>query len=136
MERIFVDTGAWFAFFNKADPDHEGVAEILFDWEGRLLTSDYVFDELVTLLRYRVSHGAARKAGEALLDDKIVLLVAVDQSDLDQAWVQFVREGDKRYSFTDCTSFAVMRRLDVSTAAAVDMDFRRAGFRVLPQECS
>ena len=29
MERLFVDTGAWYAFFNRADPDHASVAEVL-----------------------------------------------------------------------------------------------------------
>ncbi len=55
MEQIFVDTGAWFAFFNRGDPDHETVADDQGDWEGRLLTSDYVFDELVTLIPSPVS---------------------------------------------------------------------------------
>ena len=132
MERIFVDTGAWFAFFNSGDPDHASVAEVLNDWEGRLLTSDYVFDELVTLIRFRIGHTHARETGNMLRSGDLAQLVAVDETDRDSAWRRFAREADKEYSFTGCTSFALMKRLEVTKAAAVDSDFRRAGFHVLP----
>ena len=132
MDRLFVDTGAWFAFFNEADPDHEAVGEVLIEWEGRLLTTDYVFDELVTLLRYRVGHEPACKGGNALRSPHITMLITVQPSDIDDAWRRFRRERDQRFSFTDCTSFAVMKRLGLSSAAAVDADFRRAGFHVVP----
>ena len=128
-----MDTGAWFAFFNAADPDHEAVAQVLEGWEGRLVTSDYAFNELLTPLRYRVTHKTACTAGEALRSTEVAALVSVERSDFDEAWRTFSRERDKRYSFTDCTSFALMKRLDLTTAAAVDPDFRRAGFRVLPE---
>jgi predicted nucleic acid-binding protein len=49
MDRLFVDTGAWFAYFNAVDPDHDAVATVPEEWESRLLTTDYVFDELMTL---------------------------------------------------------------------------------------
>jgi predicted nucleic acid-binding protein len=132
MERLFVDTGAWFAFLNAADPDHEAVAEAIGAWDGRLLTTDYVFDELVTLCRHRVGHQAACAAGEALRCATVTMLVSVEPRDIEQAWKRFTREADKSYSFTDCTSFAVMRRLGLGKAAAVDPDFRRAGFETLP----
>ena len=132
MDRIFVDTGAWYAFFNRGDADHEAVAAVLMEWEGRLVTSDYVFDELVTLIRIRVGHGPAREAGNMLRSEDLARVVAVDQVDRTAAWRRFAREADKRCSFTDCTSFALMKRLAIPQAAAVDADFRRAGFQVLP----
>lgn len=132
MDRLFVDTGAWFAYLNRADRDHEAVAGVLERWESRLVTTDYVFDELVTLCRYRAGHPMACAAGEILRDQGVVLLVDVEERDRVAAWFRFVREEDKHYSFTDCTSFAVMRRLGLKMAAAVDEDFRRAGFAVVP----
>lgn len=132
MKRVFVDTGAWFAFFNQADPDHETVSSALLPLEGRLITSDYVFDELVTLLRYCINHKMACAAGEALLNSQVATLLSVGQADINEAWRRFVAENDKRYSFTDCVSFALMKRIGLDTAVAVDPDFRRAGFSVLP----
>lgn len=133
MDRLFVDTGAFCAFFNSADPSHAAVEAVLFAWQDRLVTSDYVFDELVTLLRRRAGHAAAVKAGRALRSGDIVLVTSVEGADLNAAWQRFEKEGDKGYSFTDCTSFALMKRLGVRTAAAVDAHFRQAGFKILPE---
>lgn len=132
MRLAFVDTSAWFSFFVAGDPDHRVVAGTLPEWEGRLLTTDYVFDELVTLLRYRTSHNDALKVGNALRDGSLARLIPLQPQDLDQAWDRFTQERDKRYSFTDCTSFATMSRLGLDTAFATDEHFRQAGFVVLP----
>jgi predicted nucleic acid-binding protein len=53
-------------------------------------------------------------------------------SDEKAAWALFLARPDKLYSFTDCTSFVVMRRLGISEAVAVDADFRREGFDSIP----
>jgi predicted nucleic acid-binding protein len=132
MDRLFVDTSAWYSLANAKAPRHAEVKKTLAAWEGRLCTTDYVFDELVTLVRYRVGHEPAVTVGEVLRGGDVCLLVAVEPEDVHAAWKRFVREADQRYSFTDCTSFAVMRRLKLTTAAALDDDFARAGFVVVP----
>ncbi|MGA9750191.1 MAG: PIN domain-containing protein [Acidobacteriota bacterium] len=132
MERLFVDTSAWYALANGKARRHAEVKKTLAAWEGRLCTTDYIFDELVTLVRYRVGHKPAVTVGEALREGGVCLLVAVEPQDIHAAWEHFAREADQRYSFTDCTSFAVMRRLKLTTAAALDEDFARAGFVVVP----
>lgn len=132
MDRLFVDTSAWYAFLNRRDPDHAAVADILSAWEGRLLFTDYVFDELVTLVRVRVGHDLAARAGNALRSGDLALSVAVEPGDVETAWQKFSQESDKNYSFTDCCSFAVMKRLRISNAAAVDDHFRQAGFTSFP----
>jgi predicted nucleic acid-binding protein len=49
MERAFVDTSAWFAYANRLDPDHTRIHTVLPTFQGRLVTSNFVFDETVTL---------------------------------------------------------------------------------------
>lgn len=134
MERLFVDTSAWYAYANSKDPRHDEVVAALSPWEGRLLTTDYVFDELVTLVRYRVGHPSAVAIGKVLRGGDACLLITVEPSDLEGAWERFTREREHRLSFTDCTSFAVMDRLGIGSAAALDEDFRRAGFTTLPDK--
>ena len=54
MKRAFVDTGAWHALVDADDPDHDRVVAAFRVYEGRLVTSNYVFDETVTLMRYKL----------------------------------------------------------------------------------
>jgi hypothetical protein len=44
----------------------------------------------------------------------------------------FFRNRDKDYSFTDCTSFVVMRELRLREALTTDRLFRQIGFHVVP----
>lgn len=129
---LFIDTGAWYAYFNKGDPDHVQVQQVMDAWNGVWLTTNYVFDEVVTLVGRRVSHRAAVTAGKALRDKDVVRLEWVSRKDETEAWRLFVDRRDKEYSLTDCTSFVVMKRLGLQAAAATDEDFAREGFQRLP----
>lgn len=129
---IFVDTGAWYALVNRKDPDHKRTRQLIEGSAGRLLTSNFVLDETVTLCLRRLGHAAAVQVGDALHDPHIVQLVRATAEDEKQAWALFQARSDRHYSYTDCVSFAMMQRLGVNTAAALDDDFRREGFEVVP----
>ena len=132
MKRVFVDTSGWYAYARADDPAHAAAVAALESWEGRLVTTDYVFDETVTLARARLGAAAATRLGDALLDGGIVELVRLLPEDFEDAWALFKKRKDKSWSFTDCASFAVMRRLRLDAAVATDRHFRQAGFDVLP----
>ena len=132
MERVFVDTSGWFAYANRRDPDHKAIRDAIREHDGRLVTSNYVLDEIVTLARYRLGHAPATKIGRVLLDPEAVDLVRITVEDELAAWKLFEDRADQEYSFTDCTSFALMRRLGMTTAIAADDDFAHEGFHTLP----
>ena len=132
MERLFVDTSAWFAFANRKDLNHARVRAVLRQFPGRLVSSNFVFDETISLCLYRLGHKAARTAGSVLMDPDIVDLVRITAEDEQAAWALFCNRSDHRFSFTDCTSFVVMRRLGLPKALALDDDFRVEGFEVVP----
>ena len=132
MERVFVDTSAWVAHLNRGDPAHRRVRAALADLTGPLVTSNFVLDESVTLCRRRHGHAAATTLGSALFGGDVAHVVRITAEDELQAWELFAERADHVYSFTDCTSFVLMRRLAIRTAAALDDDFRREGFAVVP----
>jgi predicted nucleic acid-binding protein len=131
-EFLFVDTSAWFAFANRADPDHDSIRALLTSFEGHLATSNFILDETVTLVLYRLGHHIATRVGDTLLDSNVVHLVRATADDETRAWQLFHKRADQTYSYTDCVSFEMMKRLGVSKVAALDDDFRREGFEALP----
>ncbi len=42
--------------------------------------------------------------------------------------------ADQRWSFTDCTSFVIMREAGATRAFTLDHNFREAGFEIPPEK--
>ncbi len=124
---IFVDTGAWFAAFVPNDPDHRAADTWLSQNTEPLVTTDYVVDELLTLLKRRGEFERSLRIGEEIRREQIARLEWVAPADWEAAWSVFRRFRDKQWSFTDCTSRVVIERLSIPTAFAFDDHFRQFG---------
>ncbi len=127
---VFVDTGAWFAYFVRRDPDHNAARKWIASNQFPLNTSDYILDELFTLLKMREIHAVAVAAGKTLTEEKICRIIRITSDDFANAWRVFVQFSDKGWSFTDCTSKVVMERLHISTAFSFDEHFEQFGSTV------
>ncbi len=134
---VFVDTSAWYAAADRGDRSHGRATEVLSQGE-RLVTSDHVLLETWYLLRGRLGRPAAERFWDALRRGAAALEV-VTAADLAAAWSIGEAFHDQDFSLVDRTSFAVMERLGVHTAATFDDDFavyrfgpgRRRAFDVL-----
>ena len=127
---IFVDSCAWFALFVESSEDHDQAIEWRDVNTSRLLTTDYVVDETLTLLTARGHKYRALGFGAQFFGPSrdLAALYRVDEYDLSEAWDVFRKFTDKQWSFTDCTSYVVMRRLGIDTAFTFDEHFRQFGF--------
>ena len=136
MTTHFLDTGFLIALEATDDQHH---ASALAAWhevhlaQARLVTTTYVFDEVTTFFNSRGHHAKAVEIGAALLNSGVITLVHVEETLFAQAWREFVRHADKRFSLTDCVSFVVMRHRKIKTALAFDKHFTQAGFDRVPR---
>jgi predicted nucleic acid-binding protein len=92
-----------------------------------LLTSNYILDEILTLLKTRLGPSIAIPFGQKLWDQEASALVRITEEDEEKAWGMFRQYEDKGFSFTDCTSFALMERLAINTVFAFDDHFVQYG---------
>lgn len=125
------------AYYNVDDKYHADAVKIMQKLERgevpltRFYVTDYVFDETVTFIECVLNeHELAVSVGEALQISPFTILVRVDDSSFDESW-SFFREN-KQYSFTDCTSFNIMRRLGITHAFTFDKHFKSVGFQIIP----
>ena len=136
MNPIFVDTSAFVALVDRVDRGHAAAKQFLRKLARAhrpLLTSTYVVDEVLTLIRMRLGHEVAVEVGERLLQTQWCRVVDVGEETRLAAWHLFVRYDDQPFSFTDCTSLALMHAMDVPEAFTFDRrDFGAAGFVVRP----
>jgi len=138
-EYAFADSSFLVARYNIRDRNHRAAIAHLEEHRHsgsdalRLVLSDYVFDETVTALVVRSKrHDLASAAGRAILDSKNLRIVRVESPAFEAAWKLFVRKSDKRWSFTDCTSFVLMENLGIRKAVTFDANFQQAGFAMFP----
>lgn len=124
---IFVDTGAWFAVAVANDPDHEAAMRWLRPNREPLITTDYVLAEIATLIRMRDKtargHRLAVRVASSILRQQSAILQNVTVADLQKALQVFRDYSDHLFSFVDCTSFAAMERLGITSAFAFDSHF-------------
>jgi hypothetical protein len=136
MKGLFVDTAGWVACADAADPAYKAAAAARDRWleqNGLLVTTDYVADETLTLLRLRLGLDAAEAWWRQVDGSSRLRWESVGPAHADKARGLFFRYRDKEFSFTDCTSFVVMRELKLREALTTDHHFEQAGFTILPR---
>lgn len=134
INKIFFDTSAIYAYINSKDPHHSAVSGVVRTRHGGLVITNYIFDEIITLARVRLGHKTALVVGNILLNAPEIERVFINESDESEAWRLFACRYDKEYSFTDCTSFVIMKRMNLTTAIALDEHFRQEGFEIVLQK--
>jgi predicted nucleic acid-binding protein len=138
MRHIFVDTWAWYALTDRNDADHliaEATNRQLIEERHIFVTTNYVLSETVTLVRYKLYHAVAVqfwKTTKQLIGSGLVKLIRVSALQEEHAWEIFEQYNDQDFSFTDCTSFAVMKELKLSRVFTGDDHFATMGFVLVP----
>jgi predicted nucleic acid-binding protein len=64
---IFVDTSVWFAGYVREESEHSTAAALLTAPSGRLVTTDYIVDELLTLLVARGQRPIAKAVAPSFI---------------------------------------------------------------------
>jgi uncharacterized protein len=129
---MFVDSSAWYAAYVPTDPQYRIVQKALASAD-RLVTTDYVLDETLTLMKARGHADRARQFGPRIFNGSAARLEYLTEQDIQQAWIVFSTYRDKEWSFTDCTSLVAMQRLRVTHAIALDKHFQQMpGIGIVP----
>ena len=137
MKGIFVDTAGWMACADEADPAHRpscDARDAALEQGSILVTTDYVIDETLTLIRKRLGLAAAEAWWEQVEDSSRLRWEWIGVTRAEKARRVFFRHRDKDYSFTDCTSLVVMQELKLKRVLTTDNHFRQMGFEALPMK--
>ncbi len=120
----FVDTVTLFAGFFEDEKHHEKAKKILRAVaEGKIrnaVFSDYILDELLTLVRKKKSPAASNEVLEQILGPEI-RLAKISENHLALAYEVFKKYPE--LSFTDATSVAYMMDSGIREIYSFDRDF-------------
>ncbi len=124
---ILTDSGAWFASVVPWDGNHVAATTWLGQNREPLLTTDYLVDETLTLLRMRKETARAVALGDQFFSGRVARLYFLTETDIRDAWQIFRDYADKQWSFTDCTSKVVIEKLSLTHTFSFDQHFRQFG---------
>jgi predicted nucleic acid-binding protein len=128
---VFLDTSGFFAWINQRDPNHQAMVALPHEPGCRLVTTDYILDETLTLFMARgIPH--QRKRLLAMVSSSTILKVVwIGQEHFREATEWMFKYEEHSFSFTDCTSFACMVKLGNRQVATTDEHFVKVGFEKL-----
>jgi predicted nucleic acid-binding protein len=127
---VFVDSGFYVAFLVPRDQWFDA-AERAARTTFRPVTSSLVVNETVSLLQARGLLSTALAWLSEIREDPDTQIVYVDAALQSEAWDLFHRWGASGANAVDCSSFALMRRMNIRKAFTFDQHFRTAGFEIL-----
>ncbi len=124
---IFLDSSFLVSVEVETDQNHEKAVRVRDDIikgkYGKAFVSDYVFDETVTVtfgrtksLQKAVLVGSGLKASAKFL--------RVDETVFENAWKFFKEQKTTKFSFTDCTTLAILIENGIRNIATFDEDFK------------
>ena len=132
---IFLDTSFLVAYIVEKDTNHEKAVslmkEIVQGEHGSAITSEYVFEETVTVVLVRSrSLESAVKTGDIIKESIPVL--DVGNNVFEASWKRFRNQKNTKLSFTDCTILEMVESNHLDKLATFDREFEGAdNFKVL-----
>jgi uncharacterized protein len=130
MTPFFADTGYFVAILNPRDQYHDRAKAYV--GAGRsLVTTQFVLAEVAATFARAADRQRFLDLLDALESDPDATIVPASD-ELFTAGVELYRQRpDKDWSLTDCISFVVMQREQITEALTADHHFEQAGFVAL-----
>ena len=120
---------------DAADPAHVlccAARDAALEAGQTLITTDFIVDETLTLIRFRLGLDAADAWWQQIDRSARLRWERIESDRFERARHLFFQSRDKDLSFTDCTSVTIMRELRLTQVITTDRHFRQMGFQVLP----
>ncbi len=128
MRFVFVDTFYFLAILNVRDPAHVRAREWIRTFSGTLVTSEWIWVELADAMGPTRHRGLFASIRNQFANGKSRRIVPFDDAIYQEALLLYDARPDKKWSLTDCTSFAIMRREGLADALTADHHFEQAGY--------
>ncbi|MBI2430469.1 MAG: type II toxin-antitoxin system VapC family toxin [Candidatus Levybacteria bacterium] len=129
--KVFIDTGAFIAYFLKQEESHDEVVRkynFYSEAKATFITSDYIIDELLTWFSAKQPKHHLEKLIDAL--DKMekdgeLGFVHIDKTIFRKAREILLKFSDHKISFTDATTYVLYKDFSLDEVFTLDRDFKK-----------
>lgn len=134
LEKAFVDTGFWIGFLNRRDQFHKQAKDyfkVALD-TYEIVTSTFIVYETISFINCSLKNHQLAVDFLDRIEEAQTLghfnILKVTHGIQEKALTLFKKLDDKDLSFTDCTSFTLMKKEGIAKALTFDVHFEQMGF--------
>ncbi len=131
MNRVFADTAFYVAAINASDGLHNAARTFAQSYRGELFTTEYVLVELRHWFLYNHGRDQYAAVANAIRTDPHTTIIPADGALLAEGASLYASRPDQNATLTDCISFVVMKRHNLTHALTPPGPFSQAGFTPL-----
>ena len=134
MATYFADTSYWMALSRKRDQyNRHAVAwnQFVIRTRGTIVTTEAVLWEWLNAFSDVSTRAVAAEGYRRVKADARIEVVPFQPELIDSAVELYRTRSDKSWSLTDCLSFVVMQRRQLTEALTTDRHFEQAGMKVM-----
>lgn len=122
---IFIDTNIFIANFLSTEQAHLIVnSELEKIYNEDLVTTSDVITETVNWLTRKCNNKLIQDVGMILIEEEIARIININYENRLEALEILKKYSDQKLSFTDATSFAVIKQLDIKKVFSLDKHFK------------
>ena len=132
IKAIFADTSYWIALFDRKDQNHKDSVKLSKHLKtSGIIVSDFIVFETITFINTSVkNHSLAMLFLDFIYEQDNIEVVEIGTALKEKSLQIFKDYDDKDFSFTDCSSFALMTSLNIKNAVSFDEHFSQIGIAV------
>jgi len=131
MNAVFADTSFYVAAVSPWDQSHQRALALLHEYTGGIVTTEQVLTEAGNWFARTGDRDVFVDLLESILADPKTTVVWSERSLFEEGLHLYADRRDKEWSLTDCVSFVVMGRDNLTEALTADHHFEQAGFKAL-----
>lgn len=129
---VFVDSGAFVAFLDRSDGQHQAAANLFANPPTQLITSGLVVAESYGWFLHRLGEPAARIFRSFLDDLEGLTILDTDAGHRAAVWRKLDELRGTKLTFVDASALVWLKERGVSTVWGTDFDLGVEGAAVLP----
>lgn len=129
--KVFIDTSAFIAYFVKQEKFHDEVVQkykFYRQQKARLITSDYILDELLTWLNAKQDKQILEKLIYSLQKMREIgemRVLSIDGVIFKNAEKALLKFSEHKISFTDATTYVLYKDFAIDEIFTLDSDFKK-----------
>jgi predicted nucleic acid-binding protein len=131
VSAALADTSFFVAFLNPRDRHHARAVDLMANYRGRIITTEWILAELGNYLSGRSNRILFIPLVRDIPTDSRFEVVPAEHRQFEAGCILFDSRTDKEWSIIDCISMVLLKERGLTEVITCDHHFEQAGYSIL-----